>query len=78
MLAGLQREGVLVATFPWGCGDPRLLLAGPELVGLVTSNLEERPVEEELNCEDSFTSKKFFKCKYSDIQYRTPLILLPE
>ena len=69
MLAGLERKVVLVvdrlgyATFPWGCGDLRLLLAGLELVGLVTSNLEEGLVEEELNCKDSFTSKKFFKCK---------------
>ena len=27
---------------------------------------KEGPVEELFNCEDGFTFKKFFKCKYSD------------
>ena len=67
VLAGLER------------GDLRLHLAWAELVGLMTrARRKEGPVEELFNCKDGSTFKKFFKCRYSDIQYRTPLILLPE
>jgi hypothetical protein len=37
----------------------------------MTRSLKERPVEELFNCKDGFTFKKFFKCRFSDIQYRT-------